>query len=70
MILEKTFLICTTTILGGLTASAIQPDSVSTTFIGVCATILLWVVKELNGLSSRIAKLEQKVDDKLDGIEP
>lgn len=70
MILEKLLLVSSTTFLGGLVATAIQPDNISTTFVGVCATVLLWVVKELNGLSSRIAKLEQKVDDKLDGIEP
>ncbi len=68
MIIEKILLVSGTSLLGGLVATAIQPDNISTTFVGICATVLLWVIKELNGLSSRIAKLEQKVDDKLNDV--
>lgn len=68
MIIEKILLVSSTTLLGGMVATALQPDNISTTFVGVCATVLLWVVKELNGLSSRIAKLEQKVDDRLNDV--
>ncbi len=68
MIIEKILLVSGTTLLGGLVATAVQPDNISTTFVGICATVLLWVIKELNGLSSRISKLEQKMDDKLDDL--
>lgn len=51
---------------GGILAEVIKSaDGLSTGLLGICVTILLFVVKELMGIKDRLSKLEQKVEDKL-----
>jgi len=67
MIIEKMIVVAATSALGGgLLAEVMkQYDSVSVGLLGICVTILLFVVKELMGIKDRLSKLEQKVEDKL-----
>ena len=69
MIIEKMLAIAATSVIGGVLAEAFAPDNISTTFIGICATILLFVVKELLTLTNRISKIETKLDNILKGGE-
>lgn len=55
--------VAATSVVGGFLAEVLHPDSISTTFIGICATVLLFVVKELITISSRLSKVEQKLDN-------
>jgi len=67
MIIEKMLgVIATSAISGGLFAEVMRStDGLSTGLLGICVTILLFVVKELMGIKDRLSKLEQKVEDKL-----
>lgn len=62
MIIEKMITVAAVSAFGGVLADALAPDNISTTFIGVCATVLLFVVKELITLNNRMSKLESKID--------
>lgn len=67
MIIEKMLVVAATSALGGgILAEVIKSaDGLSTGLLGICVTILLFVVKELMGIKDRLSKLEQKVEDKL-----
>ena len=67
MIIEKMLgVIATSAISGGILAEVVKSaDGISTGLLGICVTILLFVVKELMGIKDRLSKLEQKVEDKL-----
>lgn len=60
-------IVAATSAVGGVLAEALAPDNISTTFIGICATVLLFVVKELIVLNNRMSKLESKIDNVLPG---